>query len=266
MGGRYEAKKKVKEQVRKLTEVVDSKFTNKNWLKTKTRRIINEYLRNGGVRPVSEIPKELDLMQRLLVKTHENIERQKAKNRTREEWAEIELEYIPPDPSYVPEGYRVCECWNCSNTFPQNGKQKYCSNECAQEQLDARKRLIKTGTYLAPKRDNYIPNREENTGIKDKHRLIYTDDLEKYFRYVERRKDGNRPYSPNRNPDKPAKRIKVKYGETGSRDEERRERYEAFKRGETPGVFTVNIKTGLKIYHTNGKKHEYSGKGSSIGA
>ena len=83
MRDKYTDKRKLDRQIRKLTKIVDSKFTNKNFLKKKTRRIVNEHMRNDGNKPVIEIPEQLDLMGRLLVKTHENIERQNISRRTR---------------------------------------------------------------------------------------------------------------------------------------------------------------------------------------
>ncbi|MGG3694333.1 hypothetical protein [Heyndrickxia ginsengihumi] len=263
--GKREARTKLRRKVRELARVVDANFTEKNLLIVKTRQIINEYMKNGGERPVLEISKELELMQRLLVKTQENIEREQIYRRTREEWTKIEQRYIPPDPKEVPEGYQICACWNCNNIFERVGKKKYCSSKCAQEQMDANKRLKATGTFLAPKRDDYMPNREENAGNKDNKRLVYTDNIDKYYLKSERQKTGNRPYSPKRSPDKP-NRVRVKFGDKESIDKEKQRRYEGFIRGELPGVFTVNIKTGIKIYHTNGKKHEVSEEDSSIGA
>ncbi|WP_057766094.1 hypothetical protein [Cytobacillus praedii] len=266
MRDKYTDKRKLDRQIRKLTKIVDSKFTNKNFLKKKTRRIVNEHMRNDGNKPVIEIPEQLDLMGRLLVKTHENIERQNISRRTRKEWEEEEIEFIPPEPIEIPEDHRVCECWNCKNTFPIRGKKIYCSPECSQEQQDANKRLRKTGTFLCPKRDNYKPNREENTGIKDRQRMTYTDDIEKYRRIAKRKETGNRTHSPNRNPDKPAPKVKLRMGEQASRNIERQKTYEAFIRGQASGIFTVDIKSGLKIFHANGKEHEYSEEDSSIGA
>ncbi|MEH6940921.1 hypothetical protein [Bacillus sp. JJ722] len=262
-----DAKGRVKQKVSKLSKLVSATFTDKDYLINQTKVIfIKGYLADGGERPQLELQEELALASDLHVKTHENIERQQIRIRSREEWEEIEKTFIPPIPNHVPDNHRVCACWNCNNVFKKSGKKKYCSSDCTREQMDANSRFVATGTYLAPKRDGYLPNREENTGVKDKKRVVYTEDIEKAQIYGMRRKDGNRTFSPKRNPDKPASKVPLKLGIRDSCNQERQQTYEAFKKGKHPGTFTINIKTGLKIYHTNEKKHEYSEEGSSVGA
>jgi hypothetical protein len=253
-------------RLNELKSKVTTDFIEKDWLRCEIDELLDEYMTNGGIRPIKEIPKQLDLMERLLVKTHENLERIAIRKRTREDWEEIERQFIPPEPVEVPEGFIVCACWNCNNIFEKRGKAKYCSDECGQEQQDANKRFKQTGTYLRPKRDSYLPNREENAGKKDITRLIYSDNIEKYSRIAKRKETGNRTHSPNRDPEKPTPKTNIRMGERPSRNIERQRKYESFIRGQAPGIFTINIKTGLKVYHENGKKHEYSEESSSIGA
>lgn len=257
---------RLNKRINEIKSKVTADFIDKEWLQAETEAILDEYMANGGVRPVMEIPKQLDLMERLLVKTHENIERLEIRSRSREEWEEIEQQFIPPEPIEVPEGYRVCACWNCNNVFKRKGKTMYCTPKCTQEQQDANDRIKETGTYLAPKRDNYKPNREENTGKKDRNKQIYTDKIEKYWRQAKRKETGNRAFSSKIYLDKLALKVKLRMGEKTSRYEEKGSKYNAFIQGRSPGIYTVNIKTGLKIYHENGKKHEYIEKDSSIGA
>jgi hypothetical protein len=152
---------KVQKRVDALKRKVNADFTDIDWLKTETDDIVEEYMRNGGIRPVKELPNELELMAMLLAKTHENIERLTITERSREEWEELERKTVPPIPLDIPEGYKVCGCWNCNRLFKRKGKTKYCSDECTQEQMDANKRFKQTGTYLAPYRDDYRPKRDE---------------------------------------------------------------------------------------------------------
>jgi hypothetical protein len=151
----------VKKRVDALKGKVNAEFTDIEWLKTETDDIIEEYMRDGGIRPVKEIPIELELMAKLLAKTHENIERLAITQRSREEWADLEIKLAPAIPLDIPEGYKVCGCWNCNRLFKRKGKTKYCSDKCTQEQMDANKRFKQTGTYLAPYRDDYRPKRDE---------------------------------------------------------------------------------------------------------
>lgn len=264
MNGRKTAIDRVRHRLKDLQKKVRAQFTDKEWIKSETESILDEYMLSGGIRPTIEIRKELEQIGSLFVKTHENIERSDIRTRTREEWVEIERQFIPPEPVEIPEGYRVCACWNCNNLFKRKGKTMYCSPKCTQEQMNANGRLRDTGTYLAPKKDGYKPNREENAGKKDDARLIFSEDIDKYDWRT--KADGNRQHSPRRSPDKPTKKEKLRMGEKLSQSIERQKKYDAFIRGESHGLFTINIKSGLKIYHENGKKHEYSEKDSSIGA
>ncbi|MGG3065149.1 hypothetical protein ABEO83_01630 [Bacillus glycinifermentans] len=250
-------KKELEQKINRWKTEVNSEFMDVARLNREVDAALSAYVQASGKSPLQSEPKLMNLISDLFVKVHENIERLQIKERTREEWEQEERKYIPPMPSEVPEGYRVCACWNCNNVFRRLGKKKYCSDACGQEQRDADKRLKKTGTYLAPKRDGYLLNREENAGKKDEGRLVFTDRIHLYGK---REMDGNRPYSPRRNTE--AKQHgEIKFGQVGGNAEEKSE-YEKFRDGESPGIFTVNIASGLKIYHTNGKKHVYSEKGA----
>lgn len=163
----------VKKRLNRIKSKVDAKFTDIDWLKVETDDIIEEYMRNGGYHPISEISKELSLMSTLLAKTHENIERLSITQRSREEWNDIEQQFIPPIPLDIPEDYRVCDCWNCSRIIKRKGKKKYCSDECTREQMDANKRFKETGTYLAPYRDNYRPKRDETAERMRKKKEVH---------------------------------------------------------------------------------------------
>ena len=176
MNNQKEAVARVRIRLAKLTKKVDTKFTDIDWLKCEVNDIIEEYMFLGGEKPVQEVGRELDLMGLLLYKTLENVDRAKEKVRTREEWAELEREYIPPAPAFVPEGYAVCACWRCNNIFKKRGKRKYCSEECAQEQQDANKRLKKTGTYLRPYADGYREKRQESIERMAKVKEVYITD------------------------------------------------------------------------------------------
>lgn len=166
----------VKKRLNRLKSKVDAKFTDIDRLKAETDDIIEEYMRNGSYHPISEIPNQLALMSMLLAKTHENIERLSIKERTREEWEEIELQFIPPIPLDIPEGFKVCGCWNCTRIFKRKGKAKFCSEECTREQMDANKRYKATGTYLAPYRDNYRPKRDETPERMQKNKEVHLTD------------------------------------------------------------------------------------------
>lgn len=246
-------KKELEQKINRWKTEVNSEFMDVARLNREVDAALSAYVQASGKSPLQSAPELMKLITDLFVKVHENIERLQVKKRTREEWEQEERKYIPPMPSEVPEGYRVCACWNCNKVFRRLGKKKYCSDACGQEQRDADKRLKRTGTYLAPKRDGYLPNREENAGQKDKVRLVFTDQIELYGK---RESDGNRPYSPRR--DTKAKQSgDIKFGQVESDGEEKSE-YEKFIDGESPGIFSVNIASSLKIYHSNGKKHEYS--------
>jgi hypothetical protein len=166
----------VKKRLNRLKSKVDAKFTDIDWLKAETDDIIEEYKRNGGYHPINEISKELSLMSMLLAKTHENIERLSITQRSREEWTDVEQQFIPPIPLDIPEGYRVCGCWNCNQIFKRKGKTIYCSKQCRQEQMDANDRLLKTGTYLAPYRDKYRPKRDETPERMRKEKEVHLTD------------------------------------------------------------------------------------------
>lgn len=166
----------VKKRLHSLKGKVDAKFTDIDWLKAETDDIIEEYMRNGGYHPVTEISKELSLMSTLLAKTHENIERLSITLRSREEWADIEQQFIPPIPLDLPDGYKACGCWNCNRIFKRQGKRKYCSEDCRQEQMDANDRLEKTGTYMAPYRDKYRSKRDETPERMRKEKEVHLTD------------------------------------------------------------------------------------------
>ncbi|MFW2107721.1 hypothetical protein M8C22_06355 [Bacillus spizizenii] len=249
----YNPKEELKHEINRWKTEVNSEFMDAARLNCEVDAALSAYVQASGKSPLQSEPKLMNLISDLLVKVHENIERLQIKERTREEWEREEEKYIPPMPSEVPAEYRVCACWNCNNVFQRLGKKKYCSDACGQEQRDADKRLKRTGTYLAPKRDGYLLNREENAGKKDEGRLVFTDRIHLYGK---RELEGNRPYSPRRNTE--AKQHgEIKFGQVGGSGEEKSE-YERFRDGESPGIFTVDIASGLKIYHTSGKKHEYS--------
>jgi hypothetical protein len=162
LGDRIAAINQLRKRLRELSKKVTADFSEVDGLKSEIDDIIEEYMFIGGNQPVKEIGKELELMGRLLNKAYETAQRSKEKQRSREEWAELERQFIPPEPSFVPEGYAVCGCWRCNNLFAKKGKQKYCSEECAQEQRDAQKRFKRTGTYLRPYADGYREKRMES--------------------------------------------------------------------------------------------------------
>jgi hypothetical protein len=173
MGKKEGAILQVKKRLNRLKSKVDTKFIDIDWLKVETDDIIEEYMLNGGYHPISEISHELSLMSMLLAKTHENKERLSITQRTREEWTNLEQQFIPPIPLDIPAGYKVCGCWNCNQIFKRKGKKKYCSDECTREQMDANKRLKDTGTYLAPYRDNYRPKRDETAERMRKKKEVH---------------------------------------------------------------------------------------------
>lgn len=161
MNRRRGATLKLKKRLDGIKRIVNATFTDLDWLKVETDVMLEEYMSNGGLHPIKEIPNELSLMAALLAKTHENIERTRIKTRSRDEWEELECQFVPPIPLDIPEGYKVCSCWNCSRLLKSQGKRKFCSEKCRQEQQDANDRLKKTGTYMAPYRDKYRPKRDE---------------------------------------------------------------------------------------------------------
>lgn len=166
----------VKKRLNRIKSKVNAKFTDIDWLMAETDDIIEDYMRNGGYHPITEIPNQLSLMSTLLAKTHENIERLNISQRSREEWADLERRFIPPIPLDILDGYAVCGCWNCSRTFKRQGKRKFCSDDCRQEQQDAKERFAKTGTYLAPYRDKYRPKRDETPERMRKDKEVHLTD------------------------------------------------------------------------------------------
>lgn len=166
---------KVKKRLEALKKIVTATYTDIDWLKLETDDIIEEYMRNGGIKPIKEIPEELSLMAMLLAKTHENIERSSIKERSRDEWEQLEAKHVAPVPLDIPKGFKVCSCWNCNHIFQSKGKMKYCSDKCRQEQLDANKRFKATGTYLAPYRDDYRPKRDETAERMRKRKEIHQE-------------------------------------------------------------------------------------------
>ncbi|MBT2700652.1 hypothetical protein J7E79_25275 [Bacillus sp. ISL-40] len=163
----------VKKRLNRIKVKVNAKFSDIDWLMAETDDIIEEFMRNGGYHPIMEIPNQLSLMSALLAKTHENIERMNISQRSREEWAEIELQFIPSKPLDIPDCYKVCGCWNCNQLFKRRGKTKYCSEKCRQEQMDANDRFEKTGTYLALYRDKYRPKRDETAERMRKEKEVH---------------------------------------------------------------------------------------------
>jgi hypothetical protein len=74
--------------------------------------------------------------------------------------------------------------------------------------------------------------------------------------------------SNGRNYGKPSRRKRSKYENAfmdrtaKSRNKERRKTYNDFKYGRSPGIFTVNIKTGEKTVHDSEKYEEFYGQSS----
>ncbi|GED14419.1 hypothetical protein [Aneurinibacillus migulanus] len=90
----------------------------------------------------------------------ENIQREEEKRRngkrTREEWEEIERNYVKMVTGDIPTvtnpNYTVCSCWKCNTVFYlKHRRKKYCSERCANEQKVAVARLHKHGTLLPVK-------------------------------------------------------------------------------------------------------------------
>ncbi|MFE4199341.1 hypothetical protein [Aneurinibacillus aneurinilyticus] len=71
----------------------------------------------------------------------------------------------------------ICEAWDCNNVFIKlDGRQRYCCQDCANEQDNAIRRFKKRGTYL-PK-EGYLPIREEESEKKWKRLTTgLTDEL-----------------------------------------------------------------------------------------
>lgn len=90
----------------------------------------------------------------------ENIQREEEKRRNgerkREEWEEIERNYVKMVTGDIPTvtnpNYTVCSCWKCNTVFYlKHRRKKYCSERCANEQKVAVARLRKHGTLLPVK-------------------------------------------------------------------------------------------------------------------
>ncbi|MEK5500773.1 hypothetical protein [Bacillus sp. FSL M8-0168] len=108
-------KKELEQKINRWKTDVNSEFMDVARLNREVDAALSAYVQASGKSPLQSEPKLMNLISDLFVKVHENIERLQIKERTREEWEQEERKYIPPMPSEVPEGYRVCACWNCNN-------------------------------------------------------------------------------------------------------------------------------------------------------
>lgn len=97
----------------------------------------------------------------------ENGERAEAKaaafTRTREEWEELERDYIgfPPPVDEDEDEPTYCACWNCHNA--RRRRSVYCSERCRNEQKTAELRFRTTGTYLPRKAYESVRNAYDDT-------------------------------------------------------------------------------------------------------
>lgn len=92
----------------------------------------------------------------------ENGERAEAKEaaftRTREEWAELERDYIgfPPTVHEDEDEPEYCAAWNCHSS--RRRRSIYCCERCRNEQKAAELRFEATGTYLPRKEYERVRN------------------------------------------------------------------------------------------------------------
>lgn len=201
------AAKEFNKRCREIRKQITAETTDFERIAREYEKAINDYIRRTGQRPpYRKRPDEsrghyraynLDWIAESLDKIIENIERKRQaeanRNRTREEWAEWEKEFIRARQNrddfedllfelYLEdeitfdeyekalESARECACWCCGNWFVpgmmgRRADAKYCSRRCAEEQRNAEIRFrrsakrFKAGTYLPVK--VYEPNRRE---------------------------------------------------------------------------------------------------------
>lgn len=127
----------------------------------------------------------------------ENIEREAWKSYTREQWEELERQYVEKTDYTEPDlfddiltryendeitadearaeaaRYRKCQYRFCENVFIPSRKDKwYCSVDCRKREWEAKDRFEKTGTYLPP--EAYKPNRyDTNAENYEEHEIAF---------------------------------------------------------------------------------------------
>lgn len=130
----------------------------------------------------------------------ENIERDAWKSYTREQWAELEHQYIEKSKYTEPDlrddlltaveyggqtieqarevyaTYKECDYVFCLNVFQPKRGAKYCCRDCKERQRKAVKRFETTGTYLPP-----TAYKEKRDQVKErdyrKHEVALDDDI-----------------------------------------------------------------------------------------
>jgi hypothetical protein len=160
-----------------LEKKANAKYTNIETFKTECANLAEKYLAQIEKRDLltntkpekkdkairvqySDFWKHITFLGDKTLYIEENIKREEEKRRngerTREEWEEIERNYVKIVAGDVPTvtnpNYAVCSCWKCNTVFYLKHKRKrYCSTRCANEQKVAIARLRKHGTRLPVK-------------------------------------------------------------------------------------------------------------------
>lgn len=151
-------------------------------LRTDTDACLSDYKPSDAIKYGED--RELEILGDVWAFVAENIEREAWKSYTREEWAELEREYVEKAEYTEPDlfddiltkyerglftaeeaqayakRYRRCDYRFCLNVYkPRRKDQRYCSTDCRKREANAKIRFEKTGTYLPP--HVYKENRDD---------------------------------------------------------------------------------------------------------
>lgn len=146
-------------------------------LRKDTEAYLTKYYKPKEYKPDEPIKqgedRELEILSEIWAFVAENIEREAWKSYTREEWAELERQYVEKS-DYTEQDltddilikferglftaeeahsyfrrYRACNYRFCENVFKPNRKdQRYCTADCRKREANAKGRYKQTGTYL----------------------------------------------------------------------------------------------------------------------
>lgn len=171
--------------------------TDKEKLKTETKKYLDKH---------KPSPYELGILAGIFEYVSENIERESIKQRSAEEWRELERQHIVKSSFTLPDlvdnllsrfergritreqldaerrQYRPCKHRFCLNYFiPQRKDKVYCSRDCKEREKEARddfertSKLFDNGTYLPPTAYN-VSHREDLERDYRKHERLFEPD------------------------------------------------------------------------------------------
>lgn len=236
---RNEKEYQLRRVIARLKKRTNSKYTNVEAVKRSVNRGINGYKAVTGRHPK---PFDLYRLALILDYVYENSQRENVRalrsDRSREEWAELEAEYIG-NPPPIDTDSKFCAAWDCFNKLPKKSRRKYCPGDrCANEQKAAKKRLKDHGTLLPVKA--YAPKRAETVdkAYKEAERALDPSKLD----YVGRVMPKARPTQ-----DSNARMHRI-----------RNVRLRDDAGGET--IFRVSIADGSKKVENPGKYRRYFGE------